>query len=274
MEDRKQLWRAIQLYTRSVGLVMKKLPVSLLKKADLFDEDSGALSQGDRALRAVRKYRKLGLHSDARKQLKDLAGVGLRKQQADLLAAYVEDVFSNWQYSRNFNLYVAFAIKKTSPHAGELEVAGVIGTGAFNPHRADDDAPFSLRPAGVTAGSRPAEIELLVAKSGFGKALAMWGLGDLLMRSTTGQPRYTQVLTFASTSRSKQLFQRLGFHRVETQEYHVGSARPIRSRESCFALHNQAGAVQGLWRTLKSDRAGLYTLCPTGPSVPLWQRCK
>lgn len=275
MEARKKLWRGVQLYTRSIGLVIKKLPVSLLKKADMFDEDASSL-QGNSSLKAVRKYRKLRFHDQLRDNLKQFAGAGLSAAQAEILANYVEDVFSNFQFSKSFNLYVAFSIDRRGHHGGALTVIGLVGTGTFNPHRYEEledgtTRHFSLRPVGIASNTKAAEIELLVAQSGYGKALALWGLGDLLMRSSHGQARYTQVLTQAVTPRSRRLFESLGFEQVAAKEFVVGKRHPQAASEPVYALRSGAADLTAI---LKADRLGLYDLCPIGKGVKLWQRCR
>ena len=268
------MWRAIQLYTRSVGIIMKKLPMGLLKAANKYQDGEGGSSE------AIRLFRKVKLHSAAKNQLKAFARRGeMSTEQADALAGYVEDVLNNFQTSKHCNVYVAFTTKKTSAHGGQLELVGLVASGSFVRHRKhprDDETTrhYSIMPEGVGAGSSAGELELIVTKGGYGKALALWGIGDLLMRSTHGEPRYTHVLALTVTDRSIKLFTDLGFKKLKAEEFEQGMADPVAAGETVMSVKNTQQTAQHLLKIMKRDRQQLYDLCPTGPTVPSWQRCR
>lgn len=277
MEERQDLWRAVQLYVRSAGIIIKKLPVTLLKKAQIYHDNPGHLSAQDPQMDAVMAFRKMGLHAATQTQLKGFAGDGLADDDADMLQRYVEDMLSNHPFSKNFNLYVAFKLVRPHGHQGRLEVVGLVGTGTFQPHRSDAGGQWSLRPTRLSREHSVAEMEMIVAKpsEGLGKALALYGLGDLLNRKSHGDFKYTRVLGMAATVKGRRLFQNLRFTQSGAREFHIGDANPRATAERAFIFNPTATKVNQLMTMIQNDRQGLYDLCPYGRRQPSgWPRCR
>ena len=282
MDGRRELWRGIQLHVRSIGLVMKKIPVTLINKVEKFTAPGGQqlFPAGHEHRQAIQQFRHLELDDQAKTDLKTWARHGIPAGQQQALVNYVEDVLTNRAWSKSLNLWVAYSVDRQPGHGGNLSLAGVVATGTFVPDR-DDGAAYTLRPNGISQNTidqkKVAEFELVVSRphAGFGKAIALWGIGDLLMRSSMGVPRYTDILAFATSVKSRALLQKLDFVPITvTEDYGPGLA-PAQSGDHPRRLRLTNQNIDSLLAEILQDRQDLYELCPIGQYSPkLWGRCR
>lgn len=271
---RKQLFLQAQVQLRALGIIMKKVPISLLKKA------AGVGTVKDRELDALDMWHDLGMDGHRGNEVVSWARNPVFKN-------YVKEVLAGMPWSQHPNVYFAFGVDRgndykhrrgTRPALGHyrtsLELLGMITTGTFQQNRIEDDRRFVLDPA--CNYNKAAELEVVVARPQrkIGKALALFGLADLLSRKSQGTLRYENVFTLPINASAQRFFTDLGFELEDASEVDQMTGEVTESNEIIMRFKGGIRNVTALSRELENDSEGLFKLCPTGPSVPLWQRCR
>lgn len=257
--DQKQLWKDIQLYVRSTGLIIKKIPVTLLK------EHANLIGAGGEGTFTAQRLQDV------------LSGMGMPNNDLCRLAGadpnlrmYCEDVFRNKMWSKHANVYLAFQTESNVHTVKPMNLVGMVASGTFNADREDDGGKYSLTMPGGT--DRVAEIELVLAgvNTGVGHALTLWAIGDLFMRKRSGDWRYRKVIAFA-TLRMARLLQSYGFRHPDVHQLRGGRRRMY--PEDAFTLSNNAQNCRRLLTHMQNERPGLFDVCGDR-GMRLWQQCR
>ena len=253
--DRKLLWKDIQLYVRSTGIIIKKLPVTLLKEyKTLRDTDAGT---------ETAEYLR-DMFADFDVNVCDLAGGD------NQLKDYCEEVLANHMWSKNANVYLAFKVAETERTVKPLRLVGMLATGTFRPDRYDARGDYEVTMPGGTKDTAELEMVLAAAHAGAGRALALWGIGDLLMRSSQGRRKYTQIIAFTKP-RMATLLRSYGFTQKRTHEKRGN--RSTASKEIAYTLPNTEASARGILAQMRVERGGLFELCGLR-GMRLWQNCR
>lgn len=277
MEARKDLWRDITTLVRASGVILKKIPVTLLAKhAQVTDEDDPApLPPRDRHAEVVDFFTDFENDHSIKQLLKDYSG-------HETLRTYVEDSLSNQLWSKQCNVYLAFKLKDV-PRSGQraaakrLDLVGIVAYGTFNPKREDVHGIFELDVPRTGAADRKAELELVVGapEANVGQLLMLFGIGDLLQRRRGGSPRFAHIVSLATSARMRTLLTRYGFaHPNDT--YEVRGVRRVRSTEarSIHTFNATQDNVRAMQVQVRALAPQLWPLCGA-TTMPLWKaRCR
>ena len=157
-------------------------------------------------------------------------------------------------------------------------------TGTFNPKRGDDDDAFEYDASGFSFTDRVGELELVVADpgSGSGKAITLWMLGELMVKTKGGQGRYDKVVAITDKTNMKNILTNVGFDFTACREVEDdGSYRDMRQNgnsDKMYKLDVTTANLQHVRNVLRNDRPGLYDICPPGgpayDGVSGWPVCK
>ena len=198
VKARKELWQDIQTLVRGSGIILKKVPATLLTKYArvTHPEDRRALSDSDPHREVVEFFRTFEIKHQIKRLLQDYTG-------DETLEKYVEDTLHGDVSCKQSNMYLAFKLTNTVRRGAQgwagpkkMTVVGVLCYGAFNKKRGQGtDEPHTLVLPHIpeeTCG----ELELVVGapESGVGQLLTLFAIGDLLQRVKGGHPRFENIM--------------------------------------------------------------------------------
>lgn len=235
--QRKSMFGFAKLNIHGQGIILKKIPITLLQRLADFDDAApnnspapGAddVSNNAKIKRAVRQMHDLKIMEEVRKW-----------GRGGLDNGYLNELTQGLPWIRHGNCIVAFKASGQGANA-TFEPVGFVVYGTFNPFRHAEvegsDSSQSNSSSNQSSGpgkkhwyidinnvdlddakaGKIAEIEGVITAdnetaSGVGKAIFEYALGDLLSRKKTGASRYTHVITFTSYTKMKNLATSYGF---------------------------------------------------------------
>ena len=254
--NRKELWKDIQLYVKSSGLIIKKMPVTLLKQVDQLQQTG----QGSHVMKAM-------LESF---QFSGTEALCQHFAQGDL-STYCKEVMANDMWSKNANVYLAFQVASGDRTVKPLSLVGVLATGTFNANRYEGDTDFAVEVDG--AGNSAAELELVLAApgKGIGRPLTLWGIGDLMMRSSQGQSRYKRLVALTGNNNMAKILTDYGFHQTASRERLADGS--VQAADPAYVLPNTNTSPAAIRERMKLERPGLFDVCGFR-DMRLWQNCR
>ena len=276
MQTRKQLWREVQDYAHSSGLVIKKLPINLLKSSERWS----ATGHGDPTksiYAATQRFRTAGMHSSMRQQLMSFTN------DPDL-QSYIDEVMDGLPFSKHANIFAFFTASPVPHTIRPMRLIGLATTGTFNPHRSAGGTNFTYQSQGMAFNNSVAELELVVANpnTGSGKAITLWVLGELLSKKSGGGPRYTHVVALVRAANMQNIVHSIGFQFRQCREVHTdGTIRNMPQHGAGDKLEVLSATIphlSAIRNLLRFERPALYDICPPGGpmlgGVSGWQVCK
>lgn len=274
LEQAKQMKAMALLNMRGEGIMLKRLPITMLKKCGDPDAVVNAVLQQTCARKTA-----LGWNQAVMGWGRD----GLNGQ-------YLDDLLGGLPYVKHPNVYVA--IKAARPAAGgayQTRVVGLVVYGTFNPDRVAEGRRWAIDinevAANRVAAGRVAEIEGVIVEPqsrGIGKALVEWAVADIASRRKGGQPRYTDVVLNTTNAVMEGLAQnQFGFVNRGYRLMEDG----VNRRNAL--IQNQV-ADDARWKHLRFTQASLAALlasarnrvvstnaCPPGRGgLKMWPACR
>lgn len=206
LERAKEMKATVLLNLRGQGIMLKRLPITMLKKCgDPEAVVNAALQQ------TCNRKTALGWNAAVRNWGRN----GLSDE-------YLDDLLAGLPFVKHPNFYVALQAVRVNG-AYQTQPVGFIVYGTFNPERFEDDRRWRIDidqlPANRVNNGRVAEIEGIIvrppapggARSGLGRALMQWAIADIASRRKGGQPRYRDVVLNTTNDNMLALSQQLGF---------------------------------------------------------------
>lgn len=271
MDGRKKLFREVQDYAHSSGLIIKKLPINLLKASHKWAQ-AGHGDPSKSTYQATRQYQHLGPDS----LVKDMTDCTTNK----FLKKYIEEVMRGDPWSKHTNVFAFFTASRPRT-VTPMRLVGIAATGTFNPHRYDEKGDFSYESQGMHFDNSVAEVELVVANEQ-GKAITLWVLGELLSKKAHGGPRYNRVVSMVNPVKMQNILTSMGFQFRQCREIRA-TGRPVDlpptgNKDKLFVLNPTAQHVQDIRDLLRVERPALYDICPPGGpalgGIRGWQLCR
>lgn len=287
VKARKELWQDIQTLVRGSGLILKKVPATLLTKyARVSNPDRRrALSDTDPHREVVEFFRTFEIQHQIKRLLQEYTG-------DETLEQYVEDTLNGDVSCKQSNMYLAFKLTNTMRRGArggagpkEMTVVGILCYGAFNKKRGQGtDEPHTLVLPEIpeeTCG----ELELVVGapESGVGQLLTLFAMGDMLQRVKGGHPRFENIMCMGVSDKMKRLLDRYKFQRprgrLEPYELAKGKedenmdAEISNDTKSIRIFKGRSTDVKQLQVQVRQLAPLLYDMC--GKVLPLWKaRCR
>ena len=272
MDERKKLFREVQDYAHSSGLVIKKVPIDVLKALDKWTKAGhGDPSKSTHA--AAAKLRRLGWDESIVASLHTATN-------DENLKKYISEVMQGDPWSKHANVFAFFRAGRDTT-IKPMRLVGLAATGTFNPNRYDEDGDFSYQSQGMHFDNSVAEVELVVAHN-LGKAVTLWVLGELLSKKAQGAPRYNRVVSIVNPVNMQRILNSLQFEFRQCREVHqngeVTNMTETGGSDKLFVLNPNVHNVQSIRDLLRVERPGLYDICPPGgPALGGtrgWQLCR
>lgn len=274
---RKQLKAASKLNLLSDGILIKKLPATMLDKC----RGGGAVPN---ALQAT---------------CQRLQGLGWMDNVATwgrngLNGGYLNETTSGLVFVKHPNVVLALKSKRVGG-APVTQVVGMVVYGTFNSSRtATVDGQTERWKVSIPGlGANTAEIEAVIRKNtndglGVGTALLEHAVADLASKRRGQGPRYTDVVMFSSSDAMIAIAQRYGFT-PKAQRYTQGNGNGVNrtatlvdgefaedpAESKCYALKLNTQGVQTALDATR-NRVMNTNACPptSGHGLKMWQLCR
>jgi hypothetical protein len=276
MDDRKTLFASAKNNLKGEGILLKKLPVTLLKRYADKEEDKPVPEELEDTIGTLEELNVIpAIRSWVR---------------GGMPAEYLEELTQGMGWVKHGNFVAAF-----KQVGGEFQVVGFVVYGTFNPKRsASQDGEsrswtISFTPAldVLADDAAVAEVEYVITKpaaagAGVGRALLEYALSDCLARKKAGAPRYEHAVLFTGNPKMEALARGYGFARksykyadaegrnVTASRVREGYADPVGDTKAY--VWSEAGMRQALEST--ENRVVSARVCPLpGGTGKLWGRC-
>jgi len=270
------LFREVQDYAHSSGLIVKKLPINLLKASEEWIR-TGHGDPSKAIYAATQKFRIAGMHDSMRTELMSFTN-------DPKLKTYIDEVIDGVPWSKHANVFAFFTATPVAQTIRPMRLIGLAVTGTFNPHRQEPGVNFSYESPGIQFNNSVGELELVVANpgTGMGKAMTLWVLGELLSKKASGEARYKHVVSMVKPVNMQNLLHSIGFQYRDCREVHtdgtVVNMPQAGNRDKMEVLSANVQKVEAIRSLLRIERPGLYAVCPPGgPALggtSGWQLCR
>lgn len=300
-QQRKSLYNFAKLNTHGQGILLKKIPITLLQRLADYEEaapHNSPAPAGNDASNNAKVKRTI-------RQMDDLHIMQIIRTwgRGGLDNGYLSELTRGLPWIRHGNCIVAF---KASAN-GTFNPVGFVVYGTYNPYRYASTESSSSGSGDTkhwyidinnididdAKAGKVAEIEGVITANndenarGVGKAMFEFALGDLMSRKKSGASRYSHIITFSSYQRMKQIAQSYGF---ENKQYRLKDIHTDANITTSLVNTHQVAEspnhlrayvmnvdtkIQTALNTTK-DRVVKSNICPSSkdPLYKYWMLCK
>jgi len=263
---------------RGLGLVLKKLPITLLRQCDRPNPRETLVPTCNRL--------------EEKGWIQEILGWG----RDGLTGVYLEELVRGEPYVKNANIFVALKASRVNQQR-RTDVVGFLVYGSYVPKRNSPDNDWFIHIPQISQRlDTTAEIEAVIRKPGdqyrgIGAALLEFAIADMASRRKAGAPRYTDLMLFTSTQDATDMRDaaaRYGFLRRANMQYRdedgnnitqelvdAGEADPTNTTS---AMHLDLTINARLNAALNHIRGRVVNanVCPKGRNAerPMWTLCR
>jgi ribosomal protein S18 acetylase RimI-like enzyme len=288
MENRKKFLAIAKQNLKAQGVILKKLPIRLLKTLTADGDGPSAVHANVQSAQSILDQIHVSNPGQGGTFVSRLAHWGRDGVSED----YITEVLTGSPWAKHVNVFVAFKSVFSQGQGYRMEAVGLLCFGTFNRHRYDGEHQFSIRLPTTTLNTKAdndqvAEIEVVVTDNtaqsrGLGTALFEYALGDIASRVKGGQGRYGGVVVISDDPRMRQLCLRYGFSQ---NNYAYEVAPPPQLREgSNVKIFTHLLTTPTLATALQAanGRVASTRVCPpvsrarntSGSHSPVWPLCR
>lgn len=267
---RKYFAKIARNSVRQVGLIVKKLPVTLLKAAD--DVITENKEVPPRMRYAVDEL--LEPRYEGQSLIDTIDGWGRDGIDGD----YLRQCIAGIPFVKRPNSYVFF--RHTYEEGGyQLVPVAFLVWGDYEEDRLE--ARVSIE--GVNDTSAVAEIEAVITAPGavgVGDFVFMWCIADIVTKRRQGSARYKRIIATTNNAAMRRIFDRYGFEEAsmvfkDTRGRRLSAA--ARRRILGDVEHYQSGPLAAMTDHVEGKAERLMRTCPAradGQNRAMWQLCR
>lgn len=243
--DVKKFQAVVRLNMRAQGILMKKLPVQLLKR---YEGQNVAPNLDEEANTPKNRAIKLALRQLLQSSAGSLPQAVRGWARGGIELDYIEDILQGLPFVRYPNVFLAL---KTVYIDGQYRTrpVGFLCYGTFKARRIAAGVDYTIRFKGpgsaqlnqAAEDGRIGDIEAVVTSNenggmGVGKAMVEFALADIMSRKKAGAPRFSHVVLNTTERAMKNIAQAYQFRRREWGHENVLPATANRQQNTAAQL--------------------------------------